>query len=325
MAVADPPSVEALIVALPESAGSAIYGLVDVFGSTGTLWREVVGEEPGRRLIRPKIVSLSRDPFHCGNGIPVSPDVAIDENPSADIIVVPELWIAPHDDLRDRYSEVKEWLRQRYRARNTIYSVCTGAVLLAASGLLKGKSATSHWAYSDLFRRSFPDVRFIPERTLVFADKSGRIVTAGGATSWHTDNSHHFTPLQPRRSAAYRQSVFFAVARRRPNAVCEPGQTSAARRLIVRQAEDWLRKHFREPNRLPRPWQHAALLSAVSSAVSRPRPDRQSLTIYKMFASRRQSAFSRPVTFQPTKLRKLLDMKTWRSSGNYSSAPPVSP
>ena len=96
--------------------------------------------------------------------------MAIDENPSADIIVVPELWIAPHDDLSDRYSEVKEWLRQRYRARNTIYSVCTGAVLLAASGLLKGKSATSHWAYSDLFRRSFPDVRFIPERTLVFAD-----------------------------------------------------------------------------------------------------------------------------------------------------------
>lgn len=67
----DATNVEALIVALPESAGSAIYGLVDVFASTGTLWREFVGDEPGRQQIRPKIVSLSRDPFQCGNGIPV--------------------------------------------------------------------------------------------------------------------------------------------------------------------------------------------------------------------------------------------------------------
>ena len=249
MAAADPPSVEALILALPESAGSAIYGLVDVFGSTGTLWREVVGEEPGRRLIQPKIVSLSRDPFHCGNGIPVSPDVAIDENPSADIIVVPELWIAPHDDLSDRYSEVKEWLRQRYRARNTIYSVCTGAVLLAASGLLKGKSATSHWAYSDLFRRSFPDVRFIPERTLVFADESGRIVTAGGATSWHDLTIHiisrHCSPGEALHIAKVYllqwhgegQMPYASLVRRQPHADS-----------VVRQAEDWLRKHFREPN-----------------------------------------------------------------------------
>src|SRR5215831_9282042 len=59
-------TIEALIVALPESAGSAIYGLVDVFASTGTLWREFVGDEAGRRRIQPKIVSLSRDPFLCG-------------------------------------------------------------------------------------------------------------------------------------------------------------------------------------------------------------------------------------------------------------------
>ena len=66
MADAETKTVEALIVALPESAGSAIYGLVDVFASTGTLWREIVGDDPGRPLIRPKVVSLSRDPFGAG-------------------------------------------------------------------------------------------------------------------------------------------------------------------------------------------------------------------------------------------------------------------
>src|SRR6478735_6476692 len=112
MANADAEIIEALILALPESAGSAIYGLVDVFASTGTLWRELVGDEPGRRLIRPKIVSISRSPFQCGNGIPVSPELTIHEKSNADIIVVPELWLAPDDDLKHRYPELKEWLRQ---------------------------------------------------------------------------------------------------------------------------------------------------------------------------------------------------------------------
>src|SRR5947209_18364999 len=122
MADADPKTVEALIVALPESAGSAIYGLVDVFASTGTLWRELVGDEPGRPLIRPRIVSTSRDPFRCGNAIPVTPDLTINEKSNADIIVIPELWLAPDDDLKRRYSELKEWLRRRYHAGNIIYS-----------------------------------------------------------------------------------------------------------------------------------------------------------------------------------------------------------
>jgi len=238
---------EALIVALPESAGSAIYGLIDVFASTGSLWLQLIGEEPGQRLIRPKIVSLSRDPFLCGNGIPVSPELTIGDKSEADIIVVPELWIAPNDDLSDRYRDLKVWLRQRHRAGNVIYSACTGAVLLAASGLLNGKKATSHWGYADLFRRSFPDVRFIPEPNIVFADDSGRIVTAGGATSWHDLAIHiisrHCSPGEALHIAKVYllqwhgdgQLPFASLVRRQAHADS-----------IVREAEDWLRQHFRE-------------------------------------------------------------------------------
>lgn len=248
MANSDPKAVEALILALPESAGSAIYGLIDVFASTGTLWLELVGDEPGRRLIRPKIVSLSRDPFRCGNAIPVTPDLTIEETSDADIIVIPELWIAPDDDLKDRYAGLKEWLRGRHRAGSIIYSACSGAVLLAAAGLLKGKAATSHWGYTDLFRRSFPDVRFIPEPNIVFADDSGRIVTAGGATAWHDLAIHiisrHCSPGEALHIAKVYmlqwhgdgQLPFASLVRRQAHADS-----------VIRQAEDWLRTHFREP------------------------------------------------------------------------------
>jgi transcriptional regulator GlxA family with amidase domain len=240
--------VEALILALPESAGSAIYGLIDVFASSGTLWLALVGDEPSGRPIRTKIVALARDPFQCGNGIPVTPDLTIGEASAADIIVIPELWLAPDDDLSDRYGAVKEWLRQRVHAGSMIYSACSGAVLLAASGLLNGKAATSHWGYADLFRRRFPEVRFIPEPNIVFADDSGRIVTAGGATAWHDLAIHiisrHCSPGEALHIAKVYllqwhgdgQLPFASLVRRQAHA------DSA-----VRQAEDWLRAHYREP------------------------------------------------------------------------------
>lgn len=249
MAEADSKTIDALIVALPESAGSAIYGLVDVFASTGTLWRTLVGDEPGKRLIRPKIVSLTREPFVCGNGIPIRPDLTIAAKSDADIVVIPELWLAPDDDLKHRYEELKEWLRQRYRKGNTIYSACSGAVLLAASGLLNRKQATSHWGYTDLFRRSFPDVRFVPEPNIVFADHTGRIVTAGGATSWHDLAIHiisrHCSPGEALHIAKVYllqwhgngQLPYASLVRRQPHADS-----------VVRQAENWLADHFNVAN-----------------------------------------------------------------------------
>ena len=245
----DSKPVEALVLALPETAGSALYGMIDVLAATGTLWRELVGEEPGQRLIRPRVVSLSREPFRCGNGIPVNPDLTIDEASDGDIVILPELWLAPSDDIKERYSQVKHWIHERYRARNAIYSACSGSVLLAATGLLDGREATSHWGYQDLFRKSFPNVRFNPEPNLVFADPAGQIVTAGGTTSWHDLAIHiisrHCSPGEALRIAkvyllkwhSEGQLPYASLVRRQPHADS-----------VVRRAEIWLSQNFKETN-----------------------------------------------------------------------------
>jgi hypothetical protein len=44
-------------------------------------------------------VALSRDPFRCGNGIPVAPDLGVGEDPDAEIIILPKLWLSVDDDL----------------------------------------------------------------------------------------------------------------------------------------------------------------------------------------------------------------------------------
>ena len=94
--------VTALIVAVPETAGSALYGMVDVLGATGNLWQLLVATEPERTLIEPRIVSLSPEPFECGNGIPVTPAASIDTDPGGEIVILPELWLAPAQGNTDQ-------------------------------------------------------------------------------------------------------------------------------------------------------------------------------------------------------------------------------
>lgn len=186
-----PPPIEVMIIALPETAGSALYGMLDVLLATGTLWEELVGKEEKLQRFKVSIVSEDSKAFTCGNGVPVEPAAGIaDMPPSAasspdTLIIIPELWLGPNEDITGRYPALMNWLREHYKAGASLFSACSGAILLAETGLLDGCPATSHWGYQDLFRNNYPAVRFDPAPTLVIADQGGRIVTAGGTSSWH--------------------------------------------------------------------------------------------------------------------------------------------
>lgn len=240
---------EVILLAVPETAGSALYGMLDVLLAAGNLWQTLAGTGTERRYFSVRIAGPTRAAFECGNGIPVRPDVGVDEDPESDIVVLPEIWLGPHESIAGRYSEIMDWLRRRHAARTMLYSACSGAVMLAESGLLDGCEATSHWGYEDLFRRQYPRVRFRPEPNLVFADARGGIVTAGGTTSWHDLALHiiarHGNPGEALRIAqvyllkwhAEGQLPYATLVRRQPHADA-----------VVRRCETWLAANFRAPD-----------------------------------------------------------------------------
>lgn len=86
--------VDVLIVAVPETAGSALYGMVDVLKAAGSVWETLTRQGNGKTLFNVRIVALRRKLFVCGNGIPVKPDCVIDDDPKARIVILPELWLA---------------------------------------------------------------------------------------------------------------------------------------------------------------------------------------------------------------------------------------
>jgi transcriptional regulator GlxA family with amidase domain len=239
--------IDVLLVAVPETAGSSLYGMLDVLSAAGNVWQTLARSGVERELFRVRLVAPRRAAFRCGYGIPVRPDVAIADDPAAPIVIVPELWLGPDESIRGRYPALVDWLRRRYRAGSALYSACSGAVLLAETGLLDGCHATSHWGYRDLFRIQYPRVRFDPAPNLAWARRDGRIVTAGGTTSWHDLVLHviarHASPGEALRVA----KVYLLKWHDEGNLPYAPLHRNAPHAdSVVRRCEDWLLEHFRE-------------------------------------------------------------------------------
>lgn len=137
--------IEVLIVAIPETAGSALYGMIDILSAAGTIWQSLVRTEPLQKFFNVRVMGLSRESFRCENGIPVIPDVSLAENPAAKILILPELWLGPDEVFKGRYPEIMDWIRKQHRQGVMIYAACSGVIMLAETGLLDGREATSHW------------------------------------------------------------------------------------------------------------------------------------------------------------------------------------
>lgn len=149
-------TIDVLIVAIPETAGSVLYGMLDVLSATGSIWQTLLRAGDEQQHFRVRIVSPDGRLFTCGNRIPVNPDCAVSDEPTAPIVILPELWLGPDQTLTGRYPALIDWIRRCHARGSTIYSACSGAILLAETGLLDGCPATSHWAYQDLFGIAFP-------------------------------------------------------------------------------------------------------------------------------------------------------------------------
>jgi len=238
---------ETLLLAVPETAGSALYGMLDVLAAVGNIWQTLVREDTLPALFRPKILTLTKKTFTCGNNIPVCSDFTIKDDPRADILILPELWLGPDEHLKGRYPELMEFIRRKHAEGAFIYSACSGAVMLAESGLLDGHQATSHWGYQDLFRVHYPKVQFRPEPNLCFADEDGRVVTAGGTTSWHDLAVHiisrHGSPGEALRITKVYLLKWHGEGQLPYASLIRNAAHSDAR---VLEAEKWLAENFRQ-------------------------------------------------------------------------------
>lgn len=97
-----------------------------------------------------------------------------------DLVIVPAIGYE-FDSLIKQNTALIDWLSEQYKNGAEIASICTGAFLLAATGLLEGKTCSTHWNAATDFRRMFPNIKLQTDK-LVTVEQG--IYTNGGAYSF---------------------------------------------------------------------------------------------------------------------------------------------
>jgi putative intracellular protease/amidase len=122
-----------------------------------------------------RLVGVTTGPKRTAQGtLVVLADYALDEVPAPDIVVVPG---GPGEEALRRDEQVLAWLRTAHETSRWTTSVCTGALTLAAAGLIEGVEATTHWSSMD----DLAALGAVPvtERWV----QRGRIITAAGVSA----------------------------------------------------------------------------------------------------------------------------------------------
>jgi transcriptional regulator GlxA family with amidase domain len=157
----------------------AVLALEPVVGFDLTIPPTVLGEATladGTHLYDVKICGLTVAPVRAAAGFTLVPEYGAEILAEADTVIIPGTYIAQPrsegtlpDDLAAALATIRPGTR--------IASICTGAFVLAAAGLLDGRPATTHWQRADLFRALYPKV--LLDEDLLFID-DGDIITSAG-------------------------------------------------------------------------------------------------------------------------------------------------
>lgn len=154
------------VVALPDCVVSDLATPIDVFGR--------VRLPDGRAGYRVRVCGTAAE---VGAGpIRIATDHGIDELRDADTIVVP----GSNDPLAPAPRALIVALKAAHDSGIRIASICTGAFVLAAAGVLDGKRATTHWLGAADFRNTYPAVDLDPD--VLYVDE-GQILTSAGASA----------------------------------------------------------------------------------------------------------------------------------------------
>ncbi len=149
--------------------GSLLFDRLDQIDLTGPF--EVFSRIPNSTY---RVFGKNTAPLRDLRGLRMMADATLAEAPQLDLVHIPGGF--GQEALMDD-EEVLGWIRDQAAGARCVFSVCTGALICGAAGLLQGRRATTHWASMDLF----PYFGATPVNARVVAD--GNMVFAAGVTS----------------------------------------------------------------------------------------------------------------------------------------------
>lgn len=171
------------LLAYENCAASAIYGFIDAL-SIANRWHKHLNKNRNDmdQLFQWDIVSLDGRPVQAEGRITIIPHRSTHEKAPTDFILIPG-FLFPLKFIGNVPEELTDWIRCRHNDNTLIGSTCTGAFLLAETGILDGRTATTNINFAAYFRKLYPFVNLKPQR-IITEDKG---LLCSGATSSYLD------------------------------------------------------------------------------------------------------------------------------------------
>lgn len=157
----------------------AVLALGEVIGYDMSIPPQILScatDENGNELYDVRICGLDRQPVRVFAGYTLIPDHGKEALAEADTVIIPGTRIKGprwYGTLPDEVAEALALIPAQAR----IMSICTGAFVLGAAGVLDGRPATTHWAHADMFRQLYPNV--LLNEDVLFVD-DGDVLTSAG-------------------------------------------------------------------------------------------------------------------------------------------------
>ena len=191
-----------LTIIVPEGENnlSSIVGAYKIFTRANEYWKGTGKKE----LFKIELAGISKEVDFYGGLFTVKPHTHISTITKTNLVIIPSLNHNYEKAVKGNELLI-DWIAKQYKAGAEIASICTGAFMLASSGLLDGRSCSTHWAAADNFRSMFPEVHLQADKLIT--DENG-IYTNGGAYSFLNLIIYLVEKYYDRQTAIYCAKVF---------------------------------------------------------------------------------------------------------------------
>ncbi|MGB4848991.1 MAG: helix-turn-helix domain-containing protein [Saprospiraceae bacterium] len=192
-----------LTIIVPEGQGnnlSSIVGAYKIFTKANEFWKQKGKKE----LFSIQLAGVSKKVEFYDGLFTVKPHTDIYTITKTNLIIIPSLNHNYQKAVKDN-KKIIDWIERQYKQGAEIASICTGVFMLASSGLLDGKSCSTHWSAAENFKRMFPKVNLQIDKLIT--DEKG-IYTNGGAYSFLNLIIYLVEKYYDRQTAIFCSKVF---------------------------------------------------------------------------------------------------------------------
>lgn len=180
---------------------SSIVCTYKVFVKANAYWKEKHGQD----MFSIQLAGISPEVAFYEGLFTVKPHTHISAIAKTDLIIVAAMNNYSFDESIEQNKAMADWIVKHYKEGAEVATMCTGAFLLAATGLLDGKSCSTHWAADNSFRTMFPKVNLQTDQLIT--DENG-IYTNGGAFSFLNLILYLVEKHYDRQTAIYCSKIF---------------------------------------------------------------------------------------------------------------------